>query len=223
MSTEPAMTSHFAVWGTHDASRAAVKSARASAAALSRRADPVRQERLSGIHNPWGVGATLTDPWTFLDLCENSELANAVARIAGPDLILWDSELFLDAERYRRFATAEGRHWPIEPLAGAVAGVPLDDPDRAQIVAVPDGGQLDLSILSSGQPLYVIRYMRATSHFNRDSSARANRRVMEERLLVNYSTRPLWLIKGEDRANNDFITGFAPVTPRWAGPLAKGK
>ena len=40
---------------------------------------------------------------------------------------------------------------------------------------------------------------------------------MEEQPLINYATRPLWLVRGEDRAGNDFVTGFAPPVPRWAG------
>jgi hypothetical protein len=40
---------------------------------------------------------------------------------------------------------------------------------------------------------------------------------MEEQVLINFCTRPLWLVRGEDRAGNDFVTGFAPAAPRWAG------
>ena len=37
----------------------------------------IRQERLSGIHNPWGHGIALTDPWAFLELCESALVVDA--------------------------------------------------------------------------------------------------------------------------------------------------
>ena len=48
-----------------------------------------------------------------------------------------------------------------------------------------------------------IRYMPATSHFNRslyDTSEGSG-------YLVNFATRPLWLLRGSDRNNNDFQIG----------------
>jgi hypothetical protein len=44
---------------------------------------------------------------------------------------------------------------------------------------------------------------------------------MEEQPLVNYTSRPLWLVRGEDAAANDFVTGFSPSVPRWAGVQPK--
>ena len=64
---------------------------------------------------------------------------------------------------------------------------------------------------------YVIRYMPATSRYNRDPRYTPNRIAMEERPLVNYLNRPLWLVRGEDRAGSDFSAGFAQVAPGWVG------
>jgi hypothetical protein len=75
----------------------------------------------------------------------------------------------------------------------------------------------DLSFIEAAEPLYVIRYMAATSRFDRNPRSPENLTAMEEQPLVNYATRPLWLVRGEDRAGNDFVTGFAPPVPRWAG------
>ena len=58
--------------------------------------------------------------------------------------------------------------------------------------------------------------MPATSHYNRDPSFPPNRRAAEMRPLVNYTTRPIWLVRGEDRGDNDFATGFSPPAARWA-------
>jgi hypothetical protein len=50
---------------------------------------------------------------------------------------------------------------------------------------------------------YAIRYMPATSHFDRSI---APTRIANNQVL-DFSQRPLWLVRGEDRANNDFAIG----------------
>jgi hypothetical protein len=179
-----------------------------------------RPERLSGIHNPWGHAAVLATAWPFLDLCEDASIVEAVACLIGPDVVLWDSELHLEAGSYLRFVEGgrEGLYWPATPLAGAVVLVtPLRTADPAtclDLAALPDA---DFDSLRLAEPLYVIRYMPATSLYARDPHASSNRAAMEAQPLINYTTRPLWLVAGEDRAGNDFVTGFSPQTPRWAG------
>ncbi|MEJ8814773.1 hypothetical protein WKW77_27125 [Variovorax ureilyticus] len=177
-----------------------------------------RLERLSGLHNPWGHTAALTDAWRFLDLCEDPVIVDQVAATIGSDIVLWDSELHLEAAFYLRFVREgrEGRYWPVAPLQGAVV---LVAPQRSQPVVC-----LDLRCVATGlppfdprEPLYVIRYMPASSSFVRDARAPANWIAMEEQPLINHAARPLWLVRGEDRAGNDFVTGFSPPVPRWAG------
>ena len=186
---------------------------------LSARRPTLRPERLSGMHNPWGHAAVLANAWRFLDLCEDAAILDAVARLIGPDIVLWDSELHLAAASYVRFAAQgrEGRYWPATPLAGAVV---LIAPTRAAhsftCLDVALLANADLSGFDAGAPLYVIRYMPATSQFVRDARSVANWVAMEEQPLINYATRPLWLVRGEDRAGSDFVTGFAPPVPRWA-------
>jgi hypothetical protein len=197
-----------------------IEAVRAAAHELAARRPPLRRERLSGIHNPWGHASVLADAWRFLDLCEDPAIVDRVAQRIGPDIVLWDSELHLEAASYRRFVEdeREGRYWPATPLAGAVV---LVAPDRGaasvsclELASIADAAW---PALDPGAPLYVIRYMPATSHFAREPHAPANWIAMEEQPLVNYATRPLWLVRGEDRAGNDFITGFSPAVPRWAG------
>jgi hypothetical protein len=50
---------------------------------------------------------------------------------------------------------------------------------------------------------YAIRYMPATSHFDRtlEPTRIANNQV------IDFSQRPIWLLRGADRANNDFTIG----------------
>ncbi len=172
------------------------------------------------MHNPWGHAAPLANAWTFLDVCEDESILESVSRLIGPDIILWDSELHLEASSYLRFVREgrEGRYWPTVPLAGAVALVSPDQPDAAvlciDLASIAPG---QLACLKDEQPLYVIRYMSASSRFERNAQMPANWIAMEQQPLLNYTTRPLWLVRGEDHAGNDFVTGFSPPVPRWAG------
>jgi hypothetical protein len=50
---------------------------------------------------------------------------------------------------------------------------------------------------------YAIRYMPATSHFDR---ALAPTRIAHNQ-VIDFSQRPIWLVRGEDRAGNDFAIG----------------
>ena len=54
---------------------------------------------------------------------------------------------------------------------------------------------------------YAIRYMPATSRYVRDPSFPANAYAAENSQLMNYTQRPLWLLRGADRAGNDFAIG----------------
>lgn len=192
---------------------------REAVARIVERMASVRQERLSGIHNPWGHSISLTDPWSFLDLCESDLVLDAARQIIGPDILLWDSELFIEASRYGEFLSQgrEGRYWPVVPLAGAVVLVAVArDKPVAEAVALDDICPDILAKFDAAEPLYVVRLMPATSRFERDASHPANRACMEEQVLVNYSNRPLWLLSGTDRANNDLVSGFAPSVPVWA-------
>lgn len=192
---------------------------REAVAAIVARKAAIRQERLSGMHNPWGHGIGLTDPWTFLDLCESDLVLDAARKVLGPDIILWDSELFAQASRYLEFVRQgkEGRYWPVSPLAGALVLVPLGrDGQTAEAVRLDEMAPQALAAFDEGEPLYVVRLMPATSRFERDPGHPANRACMEEQVLINYANRPLWLLSGTDRAGNDLVSGFAPAVPVWA-------
>ena len=181
-------------------------------AADSLRVRAVRQALLAGIHNPFGRAVALCDPWCFLDLCESSEVLDRVEALIGPDIVLWDSELYLDASIWAEALTREGRHWPADPLAGAVVDVDL----ATGSVAACDVHALSVLPAPAPGAHYVIRYMPATSLYNRDPLYAPNLVAMEERPLVNYMNRPLWLVRGEDRAGSDFAAGFQSQAPGWA-------
>lgn len=54
---------------------------------------------------------------------------------------------------------------------------------------------------------YAIRYMPAATPYVRDPAFPANAYAAKESPLMNYTQRPLWLVRGADRAQNDFSTG----------------
>ena len=132
--------------------------------------------------------------------------------------MLWDSELYLDAAEWRKARRVEGRYWPADPLAGVVVDVTVAD-GTVSLAAVE---LVDLGPEPAPGAHYVIRYMPATSLYNRDPRFGPNRRLMEESPLVNYTNRPIWLVRGEDRAGSDFATGFAPMATSWAVDSAPG-
>lgn len=201
-----------------------IEKIRQATARLSGVVPAPRQEWLSGVHNPWGHAVNQVSAWPFLDICESSELLERVTEVVGPDVILWDSELFLKAEAYHDFLQAgrEGRYWPATPLSGAVVLIGLDG--ERQTLRCIDVNQIssdDLADLNLQAGLYVIRYMSGSSHFDRDVRAAANWVAMQEQTLINYTSRPLWLVAGKDRGSNDFVTGFSSPVPMWVSNQSK--
>jgi hypothetical protein len=62
---------------------------------------------------------------------------------------------------------------------------------------------------------YVIRYFPATSKYLRDQCSNFYRKLNVLVPLQNYADRPLWLVRGADRADNDFVTGFRQKAGHW--------
>ena len=54
---------------------------------------------------------------------------------------------------------------------------------------------------------YAIRYMPATSLYDRSPEHPATVYAMEHSPNMNYPARPIWLVRGQDRAGNDFAAG----------------
>lgn len=57
---------------------------------------------------------------------------------------------------------------------------------------------------------YAIRYMPATTLYDRSPSNPAVVYAREHSPNMNYPLRPIWLVRGVDRAGNDFTTGNGP-------------
>lgn len=179
------------------------------------------QDMLSGVHNPFGYHACAEQAWSFLDIAESDELVNCVEDALGPDVILWDSELCFDLSA---LSAEEASIWPADPLAGVIAAVALASGDVVLLDIARLTEQTGV-LRRRGGACFVVRYMPGTSLFDRDPRSIANRRAAEARPLVNYTKRPLWLVRGEDRRNNDFVTGFSLPAARWvdAGALRRDR
>jgi hypothetical protein len=63
--------------------------------------------------------------------------------------------------------------------------------------------------------VYAIRYFAASSRYIRDPAAPVHRTLTERYPLFNYARMPLWLVHGQDRAGNDFVTGFDARAGFW--------
>jgi hypothetical protein len=174
-------------------------------------------ERLAALHNPWSNTAVQADRWAFLDLCQSLAILDGLKALIGPDLVLWDSQLYLSSADYEAFANTgrEGRYWPVYPLVGAVAIVSFAETYSVIHRKVPSSAVEPLALPDADQPVYVIRYFAGASKFTRDPRYPANWIAMEEQVLLNYTSRALWLVAGEDRAGNDFVSGFSEQIPSW--------
>lgn len=194
---------------------------RREAQALRDRANQrrMRQEELSGIHNPFGRAGGLADAWAFLDLAESEWLCDVLEPVIGPDILLWDSELFLSREAWLAERAREGRFWPFDitgrQAVGAVVEVALDS-GECQVTSLD---QVAGTPVPEGDATYVLRFASAALQFLREGSAAPNRACALERPLVNYANRPLWLVRGENVAGNSLAKGYTSLSPHWSAVI----
>lgn len=64
-------------------------------------------------------------------------------------------------------------------------------------------------------PVFAARYFPSSSRYLRDPTTPVHRALTERYPLFNYARTPLWLVRGEDRAQNDFVTGFNARAGYW--------
>jgi hypothetical protein len=62
----------------------------------------------------------------------------------------------------------------------------------------------------------VFQYFPASSRYIRDPAHPLHQALTERQPLINHATVPLWLVSGEDRADNDFVSGFQPKAAFWS-------
>lgn len=204
---------------------------------------PARPWHYWELHNPWGRSAQNTDSWGFLDLCQDRRLIDPVREIIGPDIILYDSQFLPDKslsfEHLAGTWTSDAPRCPSQPRAGAVARIilpaegenttslVLSDKNHHKEQAIPMvGGTIIVhdihlhyrynGICPGKTPLeYVIRYIPASSKYIREQNNDFYQNLNILSPLQNYAAMPIWLVSGEDRMDNDFVTGFKPLAGQW--------
>jgi len=191
------------------------------------------------LHNPWSRAATCVDSWALLDLCQSPALIREVAKWIGEDIVLFDSQILpnpcLDESEAWR---SDRLFFPMEDPSGLVVRLPFGHEHLAQFeYRGAHSGTLERrpgTLLihrpavryrvhppqNSGCLEYVIRYYSADRLFERDPGHPRQMRLTERFPWVNYARMPHWLVLGEDRAGNDFVTGFHSRTGRWTSAKA---
>ena len=203
----------------------------------------IRPWLLWELHNPWSRSALSVDSWKFLGLCQSAELLQIITPFIGENIILFDSQFSPDLYDTGKSVASwknDRLRCPVNPLHGLVVRIPFSDlinesvkfiyrADQAgeQVKEVKLGQiichNINLTYRIQGienltQPIeYVVRYFPATSRYLRDPGTKLHRELTERYPLLNYAQMPLWLVQGEDKANNDFVTGFQPKAGRWIG------
>lgn len=214
---------------------------REQSAIICQSGQKVRPWFLWELHNPWSRSALVADSWKFLDLCRSAELLQLITPFTGEDIILFDSQFspdLYDTGKPDSSWKNDRLRCPVSPLRGLVVRIPFPEQINEdvtfsykteqcgkQAIKYNTGNiichNVDLNYRVEGteplkQPLeYVIRYFPATSRYLRDPTATLHRQLTERYPLLNYAQMPIWLVRGEDRAGNDFVTGFQPRAGRW--------
>ena len=174
----------------------------------------LRYNHLCGVHNPWGRAANVFNSWALLDICRSPDLLDPVSELIGPDIFLWDSRFYrlsdLDPETTW---LDESKYAPIDPLVGVTVHISLGNSgDTVCHELCAPYCYTDNN--NAGE--YIIQYASARSCFVRDQSSAIQQHLAQLLPLINFAQAPIWLVRGTDHAQNDFVTGFAPAVPQWA-------
>lgn len=223
---------------------------RQQAAKVPAAGDALRPWYYWELHNPWSRPGMLYDSWGFLDLCQVPALLDPVTELIGPDIVLFDSGWLPDPSMTRAPGTdtadpelsSDAARFPVEPMGGATVLVAFAEQARAALSVDLGSTQLPLGsgvvcalearvayrvcgLDRTGPPglpsVYVARYFPGTARYLRDPALAVHRDLTERYPLLNYARLPLWLVRGEDRAENDFVTGFGVRVAYWGTAVGR--
>jgi len=189
------------------------------------------------LHNPWSRAATCVDSWALLDICQSPPLLREVAERIGSDIVLFDSQIVPNPCLPTPCRTAwqsDVQFFPMQEPAGLVVRIAfgstrppsfqyegrlsgsLQHRLGAVVMHEHDLAYRTVATKNSAACEYVIRYFPSSHLFERDPSHPMQMRLTEHYPWINYARMPHWLVCGEDRAGNDFATGFHTRTGRWS-------
>lgn len=192
------------------------------------------------LHNPWSRAAAIYDAWGILDCCRGLAALEPVRSKIGDDIILFDSFWLPDPwETTDTASRTDHIMFPVEPCAGLTVLCALATDARSGPAMVFRSGDRRIELVpgkllmvepaccyridgsgSRSPSVFGARYFPATCRYLRDATHAAHRALMEHLPPFNFAQMPLWLVAGEDRADNDFVTGFRPQAPFWSAPLS---
>ncbi len=188
------------------------------------------------LHNPWSRAAAHIDSWQLLDICQAPAMIECLSSLIGEDIVLFDSQIVPNPalpESARSTWQNDGVHFPLDGDGGVVVRLPVGSQDvRTFEFRSGDVQHADFSVgrvlvhaaaidyrpsanSESGCFEYVMRFFPADRLYVRDAADARHIALTEMYPWVNYRKFPLWLVSGEDRAGNDFVTGFHTRTGRW--------
>ena len=167
---------------------------------------------LWNVHNPWSVAGSMLPAWDFLGICEDPAVADLVRPAVGDNILLVETDVVLPEGGL----PATGSDLPLEPCAGAELRLHVDVARRTVTATVHSFDDPPAAI-RSGVAVLAIRYAPATARFIRDPEHPANRARLSTRPLANPASGPIFLVSGENRADNNLARGFD--RPRWQGTL----
>jgi hypothetical protein len=222
-------------------SEATLEFLRQQAATVRAAGGAVRPWHYWELHNPWSRAATVYDSWGFLDLSQTPALLDPVGELIGPDILLFDSGWLPEPSLTRDAGadsadlepSSDASRFPVEPLGGATVLVAFANEAHGGLSVDLGSTQLPFGsgvvcalearvpyrvcgLAESGLPsVYVARYFPGTARYLRDPALAVHRDLTERYPLLNYARLPLWLVRGEDRAKNDFVTGLSVRAAYW--------
>lgn len=185
------------------------------------------------LHNPWSRASVNVDSWGLLDLCQSPAMIECLSDLMGEDIVLFDSQITPNPP-FPGSARDEWRDdehfFPLDRSGGVVVRLPCGSNDTrtfatraaapaqysiGQIVIHRAGLVYRLGIFGPHEFEFVVRYFPATHRYIRDPAHPKQVLLTERYPWINYAKMPLWLVSGEDRADNDYVTGFHTKTGRW--------
>ena len=165
---------------------------------------------LWNVHNPWSVAGSMLPAWDFLGICEDPAVVDLVRPMIGNDILLVETDIAPSDNA----PSATGSELPLEPCAGAELRLHVDMAHRT-VTATIHSFDDPPAASRSGVAVLAIRYAPATARFIRDPEHPANRARLSTRPLANPASGPVFLVSGENRAENNLARGFDRPRAEW--------
>ena len=186
------------------------------------------------LHNPWSLASTVVDSWDILSMAQTPAILDVVSGLIGNNIVLFDACILPICSQFVPGWENDAWQFPVNPVAGAVVRLPMTPPARMSFRGPATSADIEIAAnqfvvhdiqldyrytkIPEGAIHYewVFRYFPATSQYLRDPTHHLHQRLTDQQPLLNHARIPLWLVLGEDQADNDFVTGFQATGAFWS-------